>query len=73
MARQDLTLDAVNERLKAAKVGIKVRQKGNRLYLRGTLPPKPGAEKQHPHQQDLSLGIYANPAGLERGHCPIKE
>jgi integrase len=73
VARRDLTLDAVNKRLRATKAGIQVRQKGNRLYLRGTLPPKPGGKRRHPHQQELSLGIYANPAGLERAESEARK
>lgn len=73
MAKGKLTLDAINARLKAAQVGVSVRQKGNRLYLRATLPPKPGSTKKHPHQQDVSLKIYANPAGLERAEAEARK
>ncbi|MBK4732259.1 hypothetical protein JJD41_20660 [Oxynema sp. CENA135] len=59
-------LDELNRELKQINAGVTVRQKGNRLYLRGTFPPKPGSSKQKPHQQDLKLGIYSNPAGLKR-------
>lgn len=38
-------IKAINERLKAAKVPVRVRHKGNALYLRcSRLPPKPGDE-----------------------------
>jgi hypothetical protein len=73
MAKGKLTLDAINARLKAAQVGVSIRQKGNRLYLRATLPPKPGSTKKHPHQQDVSLKIYANPAGLERAEAEARK
>ncbi len=56
-----------NGRLKSANVGLAIMLRNNRLYLRGTLPPKPGSMKTHPHQQELSLGfmgIRANPAGV---------
>ncbi len=36
------------------------------MYLRATLPPKPGTQKEQPHQQEIALGIYANPAGFKR-------
>lgn len=36
-----------------------------RLYLRATLPPKPGSHHSKCHQQYLSLGTYANPAALK--------
>jgi integrase len=68
-----LTLEAINERLKGAKVGVAVRQKGNRLYLRATLPPKPGATTLKPSQQDVRLGIYANLAGLERAEAEARK
>ncbi|MGF1537822.1 MAG: integrase [Elainellaceae cyanobacterium] len=65
MPRKTLTVEAINERLKAAKVGVIVWQKGDRLSLRGTFPPKPGSKKTKPHQQIAALGVYANPAGLK--------
>ena len=58
-------LDEVNQRLKAAKLGIHVAQRGDRLSLRATLPPRPGSGKTKPYQQYLSSGIYANPAGFK--------
>lgn len=65
MARRAYTLDAVNQRLRAAKVGLIVVQRGDRLSLRGTLPPKPGSTKTRPSQQTISLGVHASPQGLE--------
>lgn len=59
-------LDKVNTELKGANIGVVVEQRGKRLYIRGTFPPKPGSGKTKPHQQILSLGIYANPAGFRR-------
>lgn len=53
-----------NGRLKAANVAIRIEQRGNRLLLRGTLPPKPTSTKSSPHQQRLSPNLPANPAGL---------
>ncbi len=61
-----MTLEQINQQLKAANIGVRVRQKGNRLYLRATLPPKPDSGKERSHQQEISLGIYANPAGFKR-------
>ncbi|WP_292808916.1 integrase [Nostoc sp. JL23] len=61
-----LTIEVINDRLKAAKIGVKVEARGDRLSLRATLPPKPGSNKTKPYQQYLALGIYANPAGLQR-------
>lgn len=62
----DERLKALNEELKNNRCGVQVRRKGNRLYLRATLPPKPGSAKDKPHQQEISLGCYANPAGYRR-------
>lgn len=58
-------ISQANGRLKAAKVGVTVQAIGGRLYLRATLPPRPGSEKTEPYQQRLSLGYHANPAGLK--------
>jgi integrase len=60
------TLEQINAQLKALKIGVKVWQRGDRLWLRATLPPKPGSGKTRSYQQGIALGIYANPAGLKR-------
>jgi integrase len=49
-----------------------VRQRGAKLSLRATLPPKPGSGKSDWHQQDISLGIYANIAGFQRAEAEAK-
>ncbi len=67
-----LTLLVVNQRLKAAKIGVKVEARGDRLSLRATLPPRPGSNKTKPHQQYIALGIYDNPAGLQRAEAEAK-
>ncbi len=67
-----LTIEIINQRLKAAKIGVKVETRGDRLSLRATLPPKPGSSKIKPYQQYLALGIYANPAGLQRAEAEAK-
>ena len=64
-------LKKINRRLKLAKVGVTIKQVGDRLYLRATLPPKPGETK--PKQRDLTLGIYANPAGLKRAEAEARK
>ncbi len=58
-------LRSANQKLIDFNCGISIEQKGQRLYLRGTLPPKPESKRQRPHQQYLSLGVYANPDGLK--------
>jgi hypothetical protein len=56
-----------NGRLKSANVGLSILLRNSRLYLRGTLPPKPGSLKDKAFQQEIALGflgIRANPAGV---------
>jgi integrase len=71
MARRkvEYTLEAVAARLKVDKVGIAIRQRGKRLALRGTLPPKPGSEKPKACDQVIALHIYANEAGFEQAEA----
>ncbi len=38
-------LKQVNTRLKIARIGVALFRKGKRLYLRATLPPKPGVDR----------------------------
>lgn len=54
----------INARLKAGKVGVSVQQRGDRLCLRGTLPPRPNSTKDKPFRQEIYLGVYCNPAGF---------
>ncbi|MEQ8753262.1 MAG: hypothetical protein RID09_07055 [Coleofasciculus sp. G1-WW12-02] len=54
----------INKQLKSLNIGVAIRQKGRRLYLRATLPAKPGSDRP-PHQQEISLGVYANADGLD--------
>jgi integrase len=60
-----------NERLKAAKIGVAIELRNDRLCLRATLPPKPG-EADGPHQQRISLGIFANFEGLKFAESEAK-
>jgi hypothetical protein len=64
------TLEEVNQRLKAGRIGVTVCLRGDRLSLRATFPPKSGTSK--PHQQYLALGCYANPAGLQFAEAEAK-
>jgi len=59
-------LQKINDRLKAAQIGVKIEQINNRLYLRATLPPKPNSLKTKAHQQRIALGIYASADGFKR-------
>jgi integrase len=59
-------LNQANGRLKAAKLGVRIEQRGSKLSLVATFPPKPKADHQEWKQQRLALGIYANGAGLQQ-------
>ena len=54
----------VNAQLKSGLVGVVVGQNGNKLHLRGILPPKPKSSKTKPYQQRIFLHLPANPDGL---------
>ncbi|MBT9311256.1 site-specific integrase [Leptothoe kymatousa] len=62
----DTSLTQVNQRLKAAKLGLQIERRGDRLNLRGTLPPRPGSPKLRPYQQRVPLKIAATKAGLKQ-------
>jgi hypothetical protein len=59
------TIEIINERLKAAKIGVYILPRGNRLSLRGTLPPKTRLGETKPSQRTIALHIYNSPAGLK--------
>jgi len=63
------SVESINAQLKALKIGVQVWQRGDRLWLRATLPPKPGSGKVKPYQQGIALGIYANSSGLKRARA----
>ena len=65
MARDKLFLylKACNQVLKQNNTGITIFKRGSKLSLRGMLPCKSGKGKS---QQTISLGIYANTAGIKR-------
>ena len=69
MPRKALTLAAINQRLKDSYAGVSILQRGARLSLRGTFPPKPGSDRTQPHQQTISLGIMANSEGLRQAEA----
>lgn len=54
----------VNERLADARVRVAIEQRGDRLILRATLPPKPNSARTSAWQQRISTGLPANLAGL---------
>jgi hypothetical protein len=68
-----IDLAKLNQTLKDQKVGVRIQKIGERLYLQATLPPKPNSGKPKPHQQRITLGIYANPAGLKRAEAEARK
>lgn len=55
----DLKIAAANERLKKGLCRVTIQRRDNRLWLRGTLPPKPHINRPFPYQQAISLGNQA--------------
>lgn len=66
-------LDRANAELKAGKTRVAINLRNDRLYLRATLPPKPSSTKADWHQQEIALGVYANPAGVKRAKIAAME
>jgi integrase len=64
-------IDQINKRLKAARIGVAIEVRGDSLSLRATFPPKPG-EIGAPRQQRISLGVLANPEGLQFAESEAK-
>ncbi|NDJ16377.1 site-specific integrase [Myxacorys almedinensis] len=62
----------VNQRLKAAQLGLQIERRHTKLNLRGTLPPRPASAKLRPHQQRLCLGLPATPTGLKQAEQEVK-
>lgn len=57
-------INQANGRLKAAKAGVTILQRGDRLYLQAVLPPRPNSGKSLACQQQIALGIHANAVGV---------
>lgn len=62
----DKSLAQVNKRLKVAQLGLKIERRGEKLSLRGTLPPKPNSPRLKGHQQRIPLGFPATKSGLKQ-------
>ncbi len=73
MGKKPDTLEAMNQRLKAALLPLRLRQKGNALYLRGTFPPKPGTGHMSNRQYDVALHVAASVDGLRRAYLEAQE
>ncbi|MBW4579050.1 MAG: site-specific integrase [Tildeniella nuda ZEHNDER 1965/U140] len=68
----DVRIAQTNQRLKAAQMGFQIERRGQKLGLRGMLPPRPGSLRLKPSQQRLSLGLPATPAGLKQAEQTVK-
>ena len=62
----DPQVDQVNRRLKAAQLGLLIERRGEKLCLRGSLPPRPGSHRLRPYQQRIPLGVPATKTGLKQ-------
>ncbi|MBE9063065.1 site-specific integrase [cf. Phormidesmis sp. LEGE 11477] len=62
----DTPLAKVNQRFKAAKLGLKIERRGDKLNLRGTLPPRPNSPRLRAYQQRIPLSLPANKSGLKQ-------
>jgi integrase len=71
MVRQADSEEAINQRLKAADIRLRVVVRNRKLSLRGTLPPRPGETK--PKQTYLSLGLDATPYGYRMAEMKAHE
>lgn len=68
----DRLIGQANDRLKRGRVGLAIQQRGNRLWFRGTLPPKPGNPASKPYQQRFAADLPANPVGVQHAERKAK-
>ncbi len=68
----DARIGQVNQRLKAARLGLQIERRGDKLSLRGTLPPRPDSLRMKPYQQRISLSLPATVAGLKQAEQEAK-
>jgi integrase len=71
-ASLDDQVTKINQRLKAAQLGLQLERRGQKLSLRGTLPPRPGSGRLRAYQQRISLNLPATPAGLKQAEQEAK-
>jgi integrase len=68
----DARIEQTNQRLKAAQLGFQIERRGQKLNLRGTLPPRPDSPRLRDHQQRISLNLPATAAGLKQAEQEVK-
>jgi integrase len=66
-------LEQANKRLRAGKVRVHIQQRGEKLCLQGTLPPRPNSSKTVAHQQRIYLDVYATVAGIQFAEAEAKK
>jgi len=62
-----------NGRLKAANVRVRIQRQGDRLWLRGTFPPKPNSQFENSRQQKFALGTQSNPLGVKLAEAEARK
>jgi integrase len=65
-------LNQINHNFKLAEMGLQIEVRGQNLYLRGVLPPKPQGKRFQAHQQRLNLREHADLMGLKRAERQAK-
>jgi integrase len=68
----DSRLAQVNHRLKTAQMRLQIERRGQKLSIRGTLPPRPGSHRLRPYQQRISLDVPATATGLKKAEEQVK-
>jgi integrase len=58
-------LASIDRDFKSTALGLQIEQRGSKLTLRGTLPPKPHSKRLQAHQQRISLTLPANLESLD--------
>jgi integrase len=66
-------LHEANSRLKAGRVRVQIQQRGEKLCLQATLPPRPNSTKTVPHQQRIYLDVYTTVAGIQYAEAEAKK
>lgn len=66
-------LNEANSRLKAGRVRVQIQQRGEKLCLQATLPPRPNSIKNVPHQQRIYLDVFTTVAGIQYAEAEAKK
>lgn len=69
MPKQSHTVADANARLHTASTKVRIEARGGMLYLRATLPSKPGTGRTQSHQQRIRLGWPATAQGIKKAEA----